>query len=342
MSKRKLNRRQLWRIEKIQAEKKKRLQKNEESISHLQTDSQHLSGLIIARHGKQVELLELSQTEPAQQQTYLCHIRANIPDMVVGDQVIWSKLNDSESHSGVIEALQNRHSLLSRTDKNGQLKIIAANVTQVFLVLASEPHTADEVIDRYLAACELLHLPVKIIVNKSDLTSSEKFFAFLQEHYQSVVEDIQLCSIHHAQQLQTLAEHLENQNSVFIGQSGVGKSSLIKTLLGKHEIRTQALSQRSGLGQHTTSSSRLYLLENGGCVIDSPGIRDFDLDEVDLATLQKGFAEIAAIEMPCKFRNCKHDKEPACEVRSAVESGKISERRYHNYLKLADSLNLLK
>ncbi len=347
MSQRKLTRRQRWRIEKIQDEKKQRLLQNEQEIEGFQKEAQHHSGLIIARHGKQVELLECSFNEKGEnhflsEKTYLCHIRANIPDMVVGDHVIWSKINDSDEDRGVIESLCERRSLLARIDKRGQQKIIAANITQVFLVLACEPHTADVVIDRYLAACELLNLPVKIILNKSDLAGAEKFLNFLKENYSQVVEEIFPCSKNNAEQMHVLEQKLSTQSSVFIGQSGVGKSSLIKTLLGNNEIKTQGLSARSGLGQHTTSSSRLYLLKNHGDVIDSPGIRDFDLDDVDLNTLQKAFREIANITTPCKFRDCVHDKEPDCEVRKAVNEGKIPELRYQNYLALAEQLGLIK
>src|SRR5690606_31122740 len=112
---------------------------------------------------------------------------------------------------------------------------------------------------------------------------------------------------------------LNNQNSIFIGQSGVGKSSLTQKLIGDQSIKTQMLSARSGLGQHTTSTSRLYPLKKGGCIIDSPGIRDFDLDEVSLSELQQGYREFSKITKPCKFRNCVHDHEPQCEIRRAVD-----------------------
>jgi ribosome biogenesis GTPase len=343
MAKRKLNRRQRWRVEKIQAEKAERLKKNEDEISSmeskgLEAKEEHLQGLIVARHGKQVDVLDTQEKD----EPHNCHIRANIPDMVVGDEVVWTKLDDKESRTGVIESLCPRKTLLSRTDKHGQKKIIAANINQVFLVLACEPHTNNEVIDRYIAACEILELPVKILLNKSDLKQSEKFLRFLTDNYSEVVEGIFPCSQHKPEQMEKLSALLKGKNSVFIGQSGVGKSSLIKLLLEEDSIKTNELSKKSGLGQHTTSSSRLYLLEQGGTVIDSPGIREFDIGEVDLETLQKGFREIDAIETPCKFRNCVHDKEPECEVRKAVADGKIPEIRYENYLLVAEQLGLIK
>lgn len=346
MSKRKLNRRQRWRIEKIQSEKAQRLQKSEAQIESQEKDGQHYQGLVIARHGKQLEVLEMHPEKSHQsgngETVYLCHIRANLPDMVVGDQLVWTKLVDNVSNSGVIESLCERKSLLARKDKHGQDKIIAANVSQVFLVVACEPETPDLVIDRYLAACRLLGLAVKIIVNKSDLANNDKLYQHLEEHYASVVDAILPCSIHNTEQMLALQKRLQAQNSVFIGQSGVGKSSLVKTLLGKHEIKTQGLSRRSGLGQHTTSTSRLYLLEHDACIIDSPGIRDFDLDDVNLEQLQQGFSEFSSIEIPCKFRDCSHSKEPGCQIRKAVEDGTISSLRYQNYLNLAEQLGLFK
>jgi ribosome biogenesis GTPase len=383
MSKRKLTRRQLWRIEKIQAEKQQRLVKNEAKIDAMlgneltssdhtnrdhtnrnnpnreKTSSEaHKQGLVVARHGKQIEVLDTSSisssdnssqasSEPNIQLTYLCHLRANIPSMVVGDKVIWTKLEDDEHNTiGIIESLVERESLLSRRDKHGQEKIIAANISQVFVVVASEPETPELVIDRYLAACELLQLNVKLLVNKSDLEKSANLLSFLKKHYASVVDDIILCSMNNETQLQTLKEHLKNANSVFIGQSGVGKSSLVKKLIDdaniQDNIKTKTLSARSGLGQHTTSTSRLYQLESGGYIIDSPGIRDFDLDEVSLQELQRGFKEFSEISAPCKFRNCVHNIEPSCEIKNAVEAHKISEIRYKNYLALAQQLELIR
>jgi len=356
MTKRKLNRRQLWRIEKIQSEKEQRLLKNESHINALSEEQNKddskphtLSGLVVARHGKQLEVIEIHAEQTLEDNiernddAFLCHQRANIPAMVVGDQVIWTKLeDDQDNYIGVIESLLDRTSLLSRKDKHGQEKIIAANITQVFLVIASEPPTPELVIDRYLAACELLNLNVKLLVNKSDLDQSKNLLEFLKEHYLKVVDDIFTCSINNPTQLNTLEEMLKDQNSVFIGQSGVGKSSLVQKLIGDQTIKTQTLSSRSGLGQHTTSTSRLYRLAKGGCIIDSPGIRDFDLDEVSLTELQKGYKEFSEVHAICKFRNCVHDHEPQCAIRNAVENNQISKLRYQNYISLAKQLNLIK
>lgn len=347
MAKRKLTRKQLWRIEKIQAEKEQRLQSNESLIQALSEGANQeqttafQTGLVVARHGKQIEVIDNNQVNS--DEVFLCHQRANIPAMVVGDKVLWKKLETNQDNTiGIIESLLERQSLLLRKDKHGQEKIIAANISQVFVVVASEPHTHALIIDRYLTACELLNLKVKLLVNKSDLASSEAFLIFLKTHYAPVVDDIISCSIENEQQLHHLENLLNNQNSIFIGQSGVGKSSLTQKLIGDQNIKTQMLSARSGLGQHTTSTSRLYPLKKGGCIIDSPGIRDFDLDEVSLSELQQGYREFSKITKPCKFRNCVHDHEPQCEIRRAVEDKQISELRYQNYLALAKQLNLIK
>jgi ribosome biogenesis GTPase / thiamine phosphate phosphatase len=342
MSKRKLNRRQLWRIEKIQTEKQARQLKTESLIKNLSGETEHLNqlGIVSARFGKQLEVQVINeQGQVDNTQSYLCHIRANIPDMVVGDEVYWHPLDE---HTGVVEALCERQSFLARRDKHGQQKMIAANITQVFIVIAAEPETPPLVIDRYLVACELLKLNVSLLINKSDLASSTALLDALQKNYLPVVDDVFLCSIHNAQQLSALQRRLANHNSVFIGQSGVGKSSLVQSLIGDENIKTGALSQRSGLGQHTTSTSRLYHLADGGCIIDSPGIRDFDLDEVSIEELQQGFKEFQSVNEPCKFRNCLHHKEPKCAIQNAVAAGLISEQRYQNYLALAQQLNLLK
>lgn len=342
MSKRKLNRRQLWRIEKIQTEKQARLLKTETLIQGLSGETEYLNqlGVVSARFGKQLEVQTINESGQVENtRSYLCHIRANIPDMVVGDEVLWHPLDAS---TGVVESLCERQSFLARRDKHGQQKMIAANISQVFIVIAAEPETPPLVIDRYLVACELLKLNVSLLINKSDLLGSADLLGYLQKNYHPVVDDIFLCSIHSEKELGELQERLANHNSVFIGQSGVGKSSLVQALIGDATIKTGALSQRSGLGQHTTSTSRLYHLPNGACIIDSPGIRDFDLDEVSIEELQQGYKEFQSITETCKFRNCLHDKEPKCAIQNAVKQGAISEQRYQNYLALAHQLNLLK
>jgi len=293
-----------------------------------------------ARFGKQLEVQAINeQGQVENTQSFLCHIRANIPDMVVGDEVHWHPLDET---TGVVESLCERQSILARRDKHGQQKMIAANITQVFIVVAAQPETPPLVIDRYLVACELLKLNVSLLINKSDLENSAELLGYLQKNYTQVVTDIFCCSIHNEKQLANLQQRLANHNSVFIGQSGVGKSSLVQALIGDNNIKTQSLSQRSGLGQHTTSTSRLYHLPEGGCIIDSPGIRDFDLDEVSMEELQQGYKEFRFVNEPCKFRNCLHDKEPHCAIQKAVTQGLISEQRYQNYLALAEQLNLLK
>lgn len=364
MAKRKLNRRQQWRIEKIQAEKEKRLKQNEAAIKtlsanlnteqsadqELNSDSEDFAntaskseqnheheqrGLITARFGKQVEVKSLNTGAHA-----LCHIRANIPDLVVGDEVVWQTIDQD---TGIILSLCERESLLSRKDKHGVTKIIAANVSQVFVVIAPEPAPQTIVIDRYLVACKLLNLEVNLLINKDDLLEDhDKNISPIMNTYQGLVKGFSTCSIHSEEKMESFERKLKNNKNVLIGQSGVGKSSLVKKLTKDTDIITRSLSERTGLGVHTTSTSRLYALKHGGYIIDSPGIRDFDLDEISIEELQAGFSEFEDYKNQCKFRNCLHNGEPKCAINNAVTEGRISSQRHQNYLQIAESLSLLK
>ena len=182
---------------------------------------------------------------------------------------------------------------------------------------------------------ETLQLTACIILNKTDMPCDEEKQR-LNQHYQplgyTILHTEKGNVTHHALLLKTL----ENQTSVFVGQSGVGKSSIISKLLaGTEDIRTNTLSATSNLGRHTTSNSRLYHLESGGNIIDSPGIREFKLSDLPTRNIAGGFREFHAYIPLCQFRNCNHQNTPGCAVLDAVKKGAISQQRYESYRTLS-------
>lgn len=333
MSKRKLTRKQQWRIEKIQEERIKRSQERAERTDAL-FDASSLGpeqeGLVVAHFGTQVEI------ENPQRHRYRCVLRANIPAVVTGDRVAW-RLGSDEL--GVIEALYPRKSSLSRPDSRGQLKIIAANIDYIIIVIAPLPEPSSLLIDRYLVAAELATIEPILLLNKMDLldeTGSEKFNELI-ERYQSIGYKVASCSTRQTNGLLALQALLEHHSFVFVGQSGVGKSSIVNALLPGTGQQTGALSN-SQLGTHTTTTARLFHTTEGGYLIDSPGIREFGLDINDHIELSKGFKEFDQFLGLCQFRDCKHDREPGCAIKNAVLEGKVHAERLGNYLTLCHNL----
>ena len=272
MSKRKLTRKQQWRIQKVQEERQKRALKKDQSLTEQLNDfnlSDELqSGRIIANFGAEAEI------ESAQGERLRCLIRANLPSLVVGDQIIWQS---AKQGLGVISAVNPRSSELSRPDERGELKPVAANIDQILIVFAPAPNYSELLIDQYLAAAELTGIEATIVLNKTDLIEDNQKDEFHQlvQRYQNLNYQIIQTSIHKQDSIEKLLNALAEKCSVFVGQSGVGKSSLVKQVIGDHSIIINTLSEKSGLGQHTTSTSRLYHLKPSGMLIDSPGVREF-------------------------------------------------------------------
>ncbi len=327
---RKLNRRQQWRIEKIQLERQQRLEKKL-SKAGAQIDPGSLGpeeeGLVIANFGASLEL------EDSTGELHRCLLRQNLPPLVVGDRVIWQRGNEG----GVVTARQPRQSELARPDGIGKPKAVAANINQILVVAAPAPAYSTDLIDQYLVASELTGVQPTLIFNKIDLldgAARERVQTVLQR-YRGIGYQVLTASTLQAHGLDEVRTQLQGRISVFVGQSGVGKSSLIRSFIPREDIAVQALSQQSGLGQHTTSTSRLYHLPDGGSLIDSPGVRDFRLWPVEPATLLGGFRELAPYQGMCKFRDCSHRHEPGCALREAVTEGKISKERLQSYHRLA-------
>lgn len=335
MSKRKLSRRQQWRIEKIQqerldrAERKAARQQDGLPLSKEQDKQQDLpqEGRIIANFGSWLEV------EDEHGDTMRCSLRQNLPAISVGDRVIWQQVDE---RAGVISAVKERSSLLVKPDSGGQLKPLAANIDQIIIVFALRPHYSTLLIDQYLVAAELNHIRPLLLLNKADLLDEQEQALVERdfEKYQQLGYPAIKASCRQEQGLDTLKLTLQDKTSVFVGQSGVGKSSLVQALLPAQEITIGDLSEGSELGRHTTSVSRLYHLPGGGDIIDSPGVREFKLWEVGQTELEQGFVEFAPYLGMCKFRDCSHTHEPDCALQEALAEGQIDPQRMDNFLHL--------
>ncbi|OZG71530.1 ribosome biogenesis GTPase RsgA [Hahella sp. CCB-MM4] len=339
MGKRRLTKQQKWRIKKIQDERSRRAERKEsDALEQLDTGdlSPEQKGLVIAHYGQQLDVEALDGE--LQGQLHRCYVRANIDSLVTGDIVTWRAGSDN---SGVIVARGDRNTALKRPDKFGQLKPIAANIDQILIVIAPEPEAHANLIDRYLVAAEAVEIPPKIIMNKQDLINDENKARIepLKQLYTGLGYDWIEVSSKSQEGLAPLLSLLSNRTSIFVGQSGVGKSSLIQVLLPEENIRVGDLSEGVRKGTHTTTTAKLFHLPSGGDLIDSPGIREFGLWHMDEPTLAQGFVEFRPFLGTCKFRDCKHQGEPGCALQAALESGDIKVSRMESYQRIRDSLD---
>lgn len=281
-------------------------------------------GLVITHSGRDLIV------EDAQGGLHLCSARKRLGRIVCGDRVRWQPTAPGQ---GVVTHLEARTSLLARPDARGNERPLAANLDQLVVVCAPEPPLSEGLIDRYLVAAELIGVRALVLVNKADLLApaaraqlEERLAAFAALGY-----GVRFSSACDATQATTLMPHFNGHTSILVGQSGVGKSSLVRLLLPDVDIRIGRLSVASGLGRHTTTETTLYHLPGGGDLIDSPGVRDFQLWQATPADLQRGFRELASYAGQCRFHNCRHHNEPGCAVAAAVASGAVDARRLASY-----------
>lgn len=284
-------------------------------------------GLVVAHFGRDLVV------EDARGGLHLCSARKKLGRIVCGDRVHWQP---SGTEQGVVTERMPRKSLLARPDARGEERPLAANVDQLIVVCAPEPPLSEALIDRYLVAAELIGAHALVVVNKSDLLAPTAQ-AHLQERLQAFAQlgyPVLFTSTRDAAQAEALTTHLNGRTSILVGQSGVGKSSLVRLLLPDAQIRIGRLSEASGLGRHTTTETTLYHLPGGGDLIDSPGVRDFQLWQATPGDLQRGFRELGRYSSQCRFLDCRHNGEPGCAVAAAAERGEVDARRLSSYRSL--------
>lgn len=338
MSKRKLTKQQTWRIERIHKERVERTQKRDERAEEVLQSSDlgpETHGIILSHFGTQVEV-EGTQ-EPYIGIATRCNLRANLGQLVTGDKVIW---RPKQNEGGIVVASTPRITSLSRPDMHGRLKPVAANIDHIVIVIAVEPEAHANLIDRYLVASETVGIPPVILLNKSDLINetNKADLDELMSTYEALGYPIIRTSISNQAGMEALYEFMQNKTSVFVGQSGVGKSSLISTLLPGVDITVGELSQKRKKGVHTTTAARLFHMPKGGDLIDSPGIREFGLWHISEDELLSGFIEFRPHIGYCRFRDCAHEKEPGCAILEALEKGEISQRRFNSYIRIKQSI----
>jgi ribosome biogenesis GTPase len=283
------------------------------------------SGLVIAAFGKRydVELPDGLQIS--------CVTRGKKSDLACGDRV---EIKLTSANEGVVESTLPRASLLYRSNAF-RSKFFAANVTQIVIVLAAVPSFYEDLLNRCLIAAEAAGIRVLILLNKSDLPETAAALQQLQL-YQSLGYAVQPLS---ARQDATPLRHwLQGQTSVLVGQSGMGKSTLVNALLPDAAVRTQEISAVLDSGKHTTTAARLYHLDADSHLIDSPGVQEFGLNHLSVEQMEIAFVEFRLYLGKCRFNNCRHVREPDCAVLNAVKDGKISEIRLQSYQKLLSEL----
>jgi ribosome biogenesis GTPase / thiamine phosphate phosphatase len=250
---------------------------------------------------------------------------------VCGDEVL-CRMDARHAEMHVIQVLPRRHVLL-RANARGRAEAVVANLTQLLVVLAPLPVPDFFVIDRYLAAATAAELTARLVLNKAELPVDAIFETELQAYAVAGYVHERTSAVSGAG-IAALADSFEPQAvAALVGQSGVGKSSLLQRLVPQAAVSVGEL-VREEEGRHTTTASRLYDLPAGGALIDSPGVRDFApaLEALDERTL--GFPEVARLARGCRFNDCRHMREPACAVRAAAEDGSWHARRYESYRRL--------
>ena len=289
--------------------------------------SEPMEGLVIAHLGQGIAVEHEGKI-------ILCQTLRKLETVAVGDKVLWSL---SAPDQGRIEAILPRRSLLTRPARNNKIRPVAANIDTVFVVIAVEPYCDFLLIDQYLAVCENNEINAALILNKTDLSIPEQLENELQA-YQGLGYQIHRVSTKTGIGLSELKHALHNRVSLLTGQSGVGKSSITNIIVPDKNLKTNTLSETTKHGRHTTTAATLYHIENGGDLIDSPGVAIFGLADLNRQQLAQGYREFNAFTDNCQFNDCSHHHDKGCAVRAATEEGNIALTRYQRFLKLTQKM----
>lgn len=282
------------------------------------SEASSLEGLVVAAYGKRygVELNDGRQIS--------CVTRGKKNDLACGDQV---QIKLTDANEGVVEKFLPRTSLLYRSNTY-RSKMLAANVTQVVIVLATTPSFYEALLNRCLIAAEAAGIRALIVLNKCDLADNTDALKLLQRYTDLGYQALPLSA---KQDVSPLRKWLQGNTSVLVGQSGMGKSTIVNALLPDLNVRTREVSEVLDSGKHTTTAAHLYHLDSVSHLIDSPGLQEFGLNHLSIDQLEHAFVEFRPFLGKCRFSNCRHLKEPDCAISQAVSDGKVTSERLAYY-----------
>jgi ribosome biogenesis GTPase / thiamine phosphate phosphatase len=269
-------------------------------------------------------------------QTQLAEVFGKRLRVVCGDEVVVE--TNPATHALQVKELLPRRTHFTRTDSRGQSEVLAANISQLVVLMSEQPPSDPYIVDRYLAGAELGGIKAMVVITKQDLDHSALFDQHMREYIGAGYQVFKV-SAQNGAGLPELRSTLQSEVSMLVGESGVGKSTLTNALLGNSRQLTREISEATGEGRHTTVSSALFPLAEGGALVDSPGVRDYAPAPVSDLQVAFGWREFRGCDGQCKFNNCLHLREPGCAIMAAVTTGAISARRYDSYKRL---LNLMR
>lgn len=328
MSKRRLSDQQKSRI----SEKQQKEFSAAENTSSIQEAK--YNGRVVSHFGQQLDVEILTGRNAGT--LMRCHQRANLPSLVTGDLVLWEE--DTEE-TGIIIAQAERKNVFGRADKKGQFKPVAANLDCVLIVFAVVPEAFLNLMDRYLVAISQLGLAPVLVLNKVDLLEAQQIEKIdnMLSIYRNLGYPLYEVSALAGTGLEALEHQLLDKTTVLVGQSGVGKSSLINKFGFDRLAEVGGLSDSKYKGTHTTTTSRLFHLRRFD-LIDSPGIREFSLGQMGIDEVLNGFIELKEHSSKCKFRDCGHNLEPGCAIQAAIATGEIQRERFESYKRILVSM----
>lgn len=283
-------------------------------------------GLVVAAYGKRYEV-EIPQTDLSRGTAHRkisCVTRGKKTDLACGDRV---RIKLTDSAEGVVETSLPRKTLLYRSNAF-KSKMLASNVTQVVIVLATQPSFYEALLNRCLIAAEAANIKALIVLNKCDLADNSNALTKLQLYKNLGYEVLPLSA---KDDISPLREHLTGHSSVLVGQSGMGKSTIVNALLPNENVRTREVSDVLDSGKHTTTAAHLYHLDGTSQLIDSPGLQEFGLHHLSVEELEHAFIEFRPYLGKCRFNNCRHMQEPDCAIIQAVQSHTIARERLSSY-----------